>query len=157
MATISATRKEEISINLGRNGVQANEQAIAGVIEILQNDGRISVATACKRYAETVGVNHQTQTATQARATQGASIQSQTLDNAARGLANQMKQYVGAKAVDYLMQDLANGDLGEYFDTSLSDAFGAFGQVFDAETQAIAAGDQSPLLLAASISMEATD
>ena len=154
MATISATRKEEFIAALQKHGVQPTEQAIAGIIEIMKGDQRISVNTAAKRYAETVGVNHQAQTRTQSRATQGANIQSQSLDNAARNLATRMKQYVGAKAVDYLMEDLAAGDLGEYFDQTLDEAFGTFGAVLDAEYVAIAGGESSPLALPQSTQLE---
>jgi len=156
MPTLSESKKIEICDALVKCGVQPNDGAIAAIIELMKNDGRISTATAAKRYAETVGVNHQTQTRNQSRATQGANVQSQTLDNAARGLATQMKQYVGAKAIDYLMEDLAAGDLGAYFDQSLSEAFGTFGAVLDAEYVAIAGGEQpSPLSLPACTDVEA--
>ena len=154
MPAISDSKKTEITDALVKHGCSPTDEAIAAIIAMRKQDGRISVATACKRYAESVGVNHQTQTRTQSRATQGANIQSQALDGAARRLATQMKQYVGAKAVDYLMEDLAAGDLGEYFDQSLSEAFGTFGAVLDAEYVAIAAGDQSPLALPASTQLE---
>ena len=154
MPQLSERKKTEITDALVKCGVQPNETAIAAIVELMKNDGRISVATACKRYSETVGVNHQTQTRNQSRATQGASIQSQALDGAARALATKMKQVVGAKAVDYLMEDLAAGDLGEYFDQSLSEAFGTFGAVLDAEYVAIAGGEPSPLSLPAATDME---
>lgn len=156
MPTLSDAKRQEIWDALIKHGVRPTEPAIAGVVEILKNDGRVSAATAAKRYAETVGVNHQTQTRNQSRATQGANVQSQTLDNAARGLATQMKQYVGAKAVDYLMEDLAAGDLGAYFDQSLAEAFETFGAVLDSEYVAIAGGQQSPLSLPACTEVEVT-
>ena len=157
MPTISAAKRTEITDALVKHGVSPNEGAIAAIIDMMKSDQRISVNTACKRYAKTVGVNHQTQTRNQSRATQGANIQSQTLDNAARNLATRMKQYVGAKAVDYLMEDLAAGDLGEYFDQSLSEAFGTFGAVLDAEYVAIAGGNPSPLALPQSTTPEDTE
>ena len=154
MPTISEAKRTQIADALVKHGVQPNETAITGVVEIMKNDQRISVNTAARRYSEAVGVNHQTQTRNQSRATQGASIQSQALDGAARALATKMKQVVGAKAVDYLMEDLAAGDLGEYFDQSLSEAFGTFGAVLDAEYVAIAGGEPSPLALPASTQLE---
>lgn len=157
MPTISESKKTQITDALVKHGVQPTETAIAQIIELMKGDQRISVNTAAKRYAETVGVNHQTQTRNQSRATQGASIQSQALDGAARALATKMKQVVGAKAIDYLMEDLAAGDLGEYFDASLSEAFGTFGAVLDAEYVAIAGGNPSPLALPQSTTPEDTE
>lgn len=154
MPQLSERKKTEITDALVKCGVQPNETAIAGIIEIMKNDQRISVNTAAKRYSESVGVNHQTQTRNQSRATQGASIQSQALDGAARALASKMKRVVGARAIDYLLEDLAAGDLGEYFDDSLSEAFGTFGAVLDAEYVAIAGGEPSPLSLPAATDME---
>ena len=65
---------------------------------------------------------------------------------------------VGA-LVDFLddLEDLAAGDLGEYFDQSLSEAFGTFGAVLDAEYVAIAGGNPSPLALPQSTTPEDTE
>ena len=157
MPTISEAKKSQITDALVQHGVQPNEGAIAQIIQLMKSDQRISVNTAAKRYAETVGVNHQTQTTTQARATQGANLQSKTLDNAARGLATKMKQVIGAKAINYLMEDLAAGDLGEFFEESLGEAFGTMESVLDAEYVAIAGGESSPLALPASTEAEVTE
>lgn len=154
MPTISEAKRAQITDALVKCGVQPNETAIAAIIELMKNDGRISVATACKRYSESVGVNHQTQTRNQSRATQGASIQSQALDGAARALASKMKRVVGARAIDYLLEDLAAGDLGEYFDQGLEEAFGTFNDVLDAQYVAIAGGEPSPLSLPPSTDVE---
>lgn len=153
MATISASKQQEFIAALQKNGVQPTEQAIAQLIEIMKSDQRLSVATAAKRLSEQIGVTHE-QSHVQNRASQGANIQSQSLDNAARGLATKMKKVLGAKAINYLMEDLAAGDLGEFFEESLDQAFGTFGAILDAEYSAIAGGEPSPLALPQSTTLE---
>jgi hypothetical protein len=152
MPTVSEAKKTEICDALVKCGVQPNEGAIAAIIELMKNDGRISTATAAKRYAETVGTNHtQQQPPRQAVA----SIQNQVLDKAARKLADQWKSTIENRAMNYLLGDIEAGEIGLDFEQQLVQSFTAFGEAI--EVEAIAGGEPSPLLLESSTALEAIE
>ena len=151
MPTVSEAKKTEICDALVKCGVSPNEGAIAAIIDIMKNDGRISTATAAKRYAETVGTNHKQQ---QPPRQTVASIQNQVLDKAARKLADQWKSTIENRAMNYLLGDIEAGEIGLDFEQQLVQSFSAFGEAI--EVEAIAGGEPSPLLLESSTASEAT-
>ncbi|OKH11185.1 hypothetical protein [[Limnothrix rosea] IAM M-220] len=107
MPTISESKRTEITDALVKHGVQPTDAAIAQIITMMKNDGRISLNTACKRYAETHGQNHQPQQPRQAIA----SMQNQVLDKAARKLADQWKITLENRAMNYLLADIEAGEI----------------------------------------------
>ena len=151
MLTISESKRTEITDALVKHGCSPTDAAIAQIIELMKNDGRISVATAAKRYAETHGQNHQPQQPRQAIA----SMQNQVLDKAARKLADQWKVTLENRAMNYLLADIEAGEIGLDFENQLVESFTAFGEAIEVECQAIAGGEvTSPLLLESSTSVE---
>lgn len=153
MPTVTEAKKTEICDALVKCGVSPNEGAIAAIIDIMKNDGRISTATAAKRYAESVGSNHKQQ---QPPRQAVASIQNQVLDKAARKLADQWKSTIENRAMNYLLGDIEAGEIGLDFEQQLVQSFTAFGEAI--EVEAIAGGQEpSPLLLESSTASEAIE
>jgi hypothetical protein len=149
MPTLSESKKAQITDALVKCGVSPDEGAIAAIIDIMKNDGRISIPTAAKRYAETVGQNHATNApGAQSQPRQAvASLQNQVLDKAARKLADQWKATLENRAMAYLLGDIESGEIGLDFEDQLVESFAAFGEAIEVECQAIAGGSPSPLLL----------
>ena len=152
MPTLSESKKTEICDALVKCGVSPNEGAIAAIIELMKNDGRISTVTAAKRYAESVGTNHTQQ---QPPRQTVASIQNKVLDKAARKLADQWKSTIENRAMNYLLGDIEAGEIGLDFEQQLVQSFTAFGEAIEVEAIA-GGGEPSPLLLESSTASEAT-
>lgn len=151
MPTISQSRKTEITDALLQHGVVANEEAIAFVVNHLKENGRATVNSAARKYAEEQGQNHQTPQ--QPRQAMG-SIQNQVLDKAARKLADQWKATIENRAMSYLLADIEAGAIGLDFEHQLVESFAAFGEAIEVESRAIAGGHPSPFLLESSTTPE---
>lgn len=81
------------------------------------------------------------------RASSGANTIQGKLDKVSREMANSMKKAVGAQALNYLLEDLSHGDLGDFFDEQFDAAFENFTHTIDAETIAIESGEREAFLL----------
>lgn len=147
---ISESRKATITESLISHGVEPNEQAIATVVELMTKNSQLGIKGACKKIAQAQGQNHATNR-TQAKAAQGAGTQINALDGMARKMADGMKKVVGAKAINYLVEDISTGDFGDFFEAQLNEAFGVFDATLNAEYELIAGTNTTPLLLESSV------
>ena len=118
MPTISEAKRAQITDALVKCGVQPNETAIAAIIELMKNDGRISVATACKRYSESVGVNHQAQHTTGAnRSHQSAQVAQSSIQDKITAARDAVRKNTHAQiivgGISDALADIAQGNFDD--------------------------------------------
>jgi hypothetical protein len=118
MPTISDTKRTQITDALVKHGVSPNEGAIAEVIEMMKSDGRISLNTACKRLAETVGTNHTTPGAT--RSQQSAQIANDSIQDKISAARDAVRRNTKAQIIVGGISDaLADIAMGNFDDLEL--------------------------------------
>ncbi|NJN74437.1 MAG: hypothetical protein HC799_17410, partial [Limnothrix sp. RL_2_0] len=118
MPTLSDSKKTEITDALVKCGVQPTETAIAAIIELQKADGRISVTTAAKRYAETVGTNHAAPQ--QSRSKQSADIAGDSIQGKITAARDAVRRNTKAQIIVGGISDaLADIALGNFDDLEL--------------------------------------
>lgn len=124
MPTLSESKKTQITDALVKCGVQPSEGVIAQIVELMKNDGRLSIPTACKRLAETMGTNHAQSTT---RSQQSAQVAQGTIQDKVSAARNAVRRSIKA--------EILIGGIGD----ALADI--AEGRFDDLELEAIAALD----------------
>lgn len=107
--TVSASRKQQITDELNRLGIEPNDESIASVVEILKSNGRATVKSACRRYAANQSSNTN-------RTTTQKPVDGEIKDGLgalAGNLKNNWKKQVVSAAIVGLVKDLELGDYGE--------------------------------------------
>lgn len=119
MPTLSESKKTQITDALVKCGINPDETAIAAIIELMKNDGRLSVPTACKRLAESVGTNHApAQTAT--RSQQSAEIAQGTIQDKITAARDAVRKSTKAQIIVGGISDaLADIAMGNFDDLEL--------------------------------------
>lgn len=109
---VSQAKLNQIPVELKRHGVEPTQQHIDAVASMLESDGRASVSSAVKRYAEQSQAKpHQPngQTASNGAAADGDKLQS-TLSQLSNLLGDRLLEGVVSKAVDRCQDRLLSGD-----------------------------------------------
>lgn len=111
---VSQAKFNQIPTELKRHGIEPTQQHIDAVAAILQSDGRASVSSAVRRYAENQSQTQQTgETAT---APTGDKLQD-TLSSLSDLLGDRLLEGVVSKAVDRCHNRLLSGDWSVNTDT----------------------------------------
>jgi hypothetical protein len=160
MPTLSASKKATISEALKRNGVIPSDEAIAGVVDILKKDGRVSPTTAAKRYAEANGEVHE-QRQSASRSQQSADAAGETLNakiaNARDAVRRNMKAQIIIGGVGDALEEISAGDFDDLEMEALS-ALDDFTSRLEASHNLLIEAEKNPvpLSLPAAIDVEAT-
>lgn len=104
---VSQAKLNQIPLELKRNGIEPTQQHIDAVTAILQSDGRASVSSAVRRYAQ--NQNQQRPTGETATAPTGDKLQD-TLSTLSDLLGDRLLEGVVSKAVDRCHNRLLSGD-----------------------------------------------
>lgn len=111
---VSPTKLAKIPTELNRHGIEPTQQHIDAVTAILQSDGRISVSSAVRRYAQ----NQQQQQPTgETAATPTGDKLQDTLSSLSDLLGDRLLEGVVSKAVDRCHNRLLTGDWSVNSDT----------------------------------------
>ncbi len=108
---VSSSRKQQITTELQKIGIEATDEALASVIEILKSDSRKTPKSACKAYAQKVSASNEVRQKTTAKPSDG-SIKD-GLGTLAGNLKDSWKQQVVSSAIVGLVKDLQMGNYGE--------------------------------------------
>jgi len=120
MPTLSESKKAQITDALVKCGVSPDEKAIAAIIDIMKNDGRISLATACKRLAETQGQNHATPAPGGTRSQQSAQVANDSIQGKISAARDAVRRNTKAQIIVGGISDaLADIALGNFDDLEL--------------------------------------
>jgi hypothetical protein len=120
MPVISETKKNQICDSLVSHGVQPSETAINAIIDIMKNDGRISLATAAKRYAETLGTNHHSPAPGVTRSQQSAQVANDSIQGKISAARDAVRRNTKAQIIVGGISDaLADIALGNFDDLEL--------------------------------------
>ncbi|HLO87793.1 MAG TPA: hypothetical protein VK203_22685 [Nostocaceae cyanobacterium] len=103
---VSQSKLNQIPLELKRNGIEPTQQHIDAVAAILQSDGRASVSSAVRRYAQSQGQQPTEETDT---APTGDKLQD-TLSSLSDLLGDRLLEGVVSKAVDRCHNRLISGD-----------------------------------------------
>ncbi|MFB2834095.1 hypothetical protein [Floridanema evergladense] len=112
---VSQAKLNQIPTELKRHGIEPTQQHIDAVAAILQSDGRASVSSAVRRYAQSQGQQQQS-TGETATAPTGDKIQD-TLSTLSDLLGDRLLEGVVSKAVDRCHNRLISGDWSVNSDT----------------------------------------
>jgi len=104
---VSQAKLNQIPLELKRNGIEPTQQHIDAVAAMLQSDGRASVSSAVRRYAQ--NQNQQQPTGETATAPTGDKLQD-TLSTLSDLLGDRLLEGVVSKAVDRCHNRLLSGD-----------------------------------------------
>lgn len=113
--SLSQSRKAQIESNLAKHGITADETAINGVTDILKNDQRATVASACRRYAQSVNPQikaeepQQPTGETATNTTSNGNVQTD-LQNLSTNIGDRIAEGVISQAVDHAMKRILSGD-----------------------------------------------
>lgn len=106
--TVSNTRKQQITDELTKLGIEPTEETIASVVSILKSNGRATVKSACRKYAN--------QFRNANRTTTQKPVEGDIKDGLgalAGNLKDKWKKQVVSSAIVGLVKDLELGDYGE--------------------------------------------
>lgn len=107
---VSPTKLAKIPTELKRHGIEPTQQHIDGVVAILESDGRITLASAVKRYVQSLqGQNQQQPTGETSNSATGDKLQD-TLSTLSDLLGDRLLEGVVSKAVDRCHNRLLSGD-----------------------------------------------
>lgn len=104
---VSQAKLNQIPLELKRNGIEPTQQHIDAVASILQSDGRASVSSAVRKYAQ--NQNQQQSTGETANTSTGDKLQD-TLSSLSDLLGDRLLEGVVSKAVDRCHNRLISGD-----------------------------------------------
>lgn len=112
--TISQSRRNQIESNLAKFGISASDEAINGVVDILKTDQRATVASACRRYAQSVNPQikaeeSQAETANNTDPTRNNNVQND-LQTLSTNIGDRIAEGVISQAVDHAMKRILSGD-----------------------------------------------
>jgi hypothetical protein len=120
MPTLSESKKAQITDALVKCGVSPDEKAINAIIDIMKNDGRISLATAAKRYAETLGTNHHSPAPGVTRSQQSAQVANDSIQGKISAARDAVRRNTKAQIIVGGISDaLADIALGNFDDLEL--------------------------------------
>jgi hypothetical protein len=120
MPTLSESKKAQITDALVKCGVSPDEKAIAAIIDIMKNDGRISLATAAKRYAESLGTNHHSPAPGVTRSQQSAQVANDSIQGKISAARDAVRRNTKAQIIVGGISDaLADIALGNFDDLEL--------------------------------------
>lgn len=139
--TVSTNRKQQITDELSRLGIDPTNEAIQAVIEILKSDSRKTPKSACKAYAQKLSGDTNNRQKTTTKPPDG-EIKT-GLGQLSQNLKNQLKQQVVSAAVAGLVRDLQMGDYGDLNDLASEE----LGQLIDAEFSVLEVSDLDPKYL----------
>lgn len=112
---MAISKREEIAKELQKQGYEATEQHIEGVLAILRNDGRASVPSATRRYIQQL--NPQTEQPKSDRQTSPNTTEEnpteEMLFNLTMKVSNNQVNFINNAALNLTMQRLLMGDMGE--------------------------------------------
>lgn len=138
---VSASRKQQIVTELEKLGIDATDEAVASVIEILKSDSRKTPKSACKAYAQKFAGSNETCQKTTAKPSDGTIKDG--LGTLAGNLKDSWKQQVVSSAIVGLVRDLEMGNYGEL--NSIAD--GELKNLLDADFTIVEACDIDPKYL----------
>ena len=104
---MASNKFSQIPLELKRNGIEPTQQHIDAVTAILQNDNRVSVTTAVKRYVSTVKQQPTEQTATDTTAN---TTPQSDLQNLSTSIGDRIAEGVISQAVDHAMKRILSGN-----------------------------------------------
>lgn len=113
---VSPTKLAKIPTELKRYGIEPTQQHIDGVVAILESDGRITLASAVKRYVQSLQGQQQQPAGETAIAPTGDKLQD-TLSTLSDLLGDRLLEGVVSKAVDRCHNRLISGDWSVNSDT----------------------------------------
>ncbi|OKH30183.1 hypothetical protein NIES2119_31425 [[Phormidium ambiguum] IAM M-71] len=114
---VSPTKLAKIPTELKRYGIEPTQQHIDGVVAILESDGRITFASAVKRYVQSLqGQQQQQPTGETSNGSTGDKLQD-TLSSLSDLLGDRLLEGVVSKAVDRCHNRLISGDWSVNSDT----------------------------------------
>ena len=120
MPTLSESKKAQITDALVKCGVSPDEGAINAIIDIMKNDGRISLATAAKRYAETYGDSHSSPAPGVTRSQQSAQVANDSIQGKISAARDAVRRNTKAQIIVGGISDaLADIALGNFDDLEL--------------------------------------
>lgn len=140
--SISASRKQQISDELTKLGIDPTDEALAAVVSILKSNRRATLKSACKRYAQNQQPTNHTKTTTNKPS---GSIKD-GLGKLAGNLKDSMKKQVVSAAVVGLVRDLESGDYGSLDDLAVEE----LNDLIDAEFSVLEVSDLDPKYLLSS-------
>lgn len=111
---VSVSRKQQISDELAKLGIEATDEAIESVLAILKSNGRATVKSACKKVAGQF----------QQASTKGQKATGQLngkLRDVADNLKTNIKKQIVSTAIKRALEDFKNGDFGDLDDIALGD------------------------------------
>lgn len=106
---MASNKFSQIPIELKRNGIEPTQEHIDAVTAILQNDNRVSVTTAVKRYISTVNQQQQPIGETATKTTADTTPQND-LQNLSVNLGDRIAEGVISQAVDHAMKRILSGN-----------------------------------------------
>lgn len=116
MASLSNSKRQQITDELAKQGITGTEEAINAVVEILKGDQRATISSAARRYAATAEAQNQSNSEE--------SEDESDLSNKARILKNSLKKSLKRKIVtdafSEVIADFKNGDFGDLKDDELT-------------------------------------
>lgn len=136
--TVSASRKQQITDELIKLGIEPNDESIASVVSILKSNGRATVKSACRKY---VNQSSSTNRATTQKPVDGDIKDG--LGTLAGNLKDNWKKQVVSSAIVGLVKDLQMGNYGEL--SSIAD--GELKNLLDADFTIVEACDIDPKYL----------
>jgi hypothetical protein len=113
--TISQSRRNQIESQLANLGVTASDEAVNGVVDILKADQRATVASACRRYAQSVNPQSVTSPIGET-ATGETEPQSNVIGNGNSvkdALKKTLKQKIVKEAWTEVVNELRSGDFSD--------------------------------------------
>ncbi|MFB2838024.1 hypothetical protein, partial [Floridanema evergladense] len=105
---VSQSKLNQIPLELKRHGIEPTQQHVDAVAAILQSDGRASVSSAVRRYAQSQNQNQQTgETATKTTAN---TSRQDDLQNLSTNIGDRIAEGVISQAVNHAMKRILSGD-----------------------------------------------
>jgi len=101
---MASNKFSQIPLELKRHGIEPTQQHIDAVTVILQSDGRVSVSSAVKRYAQSQNLNPQP-----TEQTNNCNPQSD-LQNLSTSIGDRIAEGVISQALDHAMKRILGGD-----------------------------------------------
>lgn len=139
---ISQSRRNQIESQLAKFGISASDEAINGVVDILKADQRATVASACRRYAQSVNPqvkaeepksDRQTSPNNTSESTQSTA---QGLNNTTRKVADVVKQTILSNGISIALKEIESGDWGELNDKA-KESLEQFNNFLDADFEVL--------------------
>lgn len=113
---VSQSKLNQIPLELKRHGIEPTQQHVDAVAAILQSDGRASVSSAVRRYAQNQNQQQQQPTGETSNSATGDKLQD-TLSSLSDLLGDRLLEGVVSKAVDRCHNRLLSGDWSVNSDT----------------------------------------